>query len=208
VIEASTAGPSDKWSRSAELSVPGENAIAPGVAIDAAGEAVAVWDRFDGEHQIIQATAHPADGSWTPPRDLSAPGRNGEEPQVAVTPGGEALAVWERFDGRVDAIQAATRTPGGAWSGPRNVSTREHSAYEPQVASGADGSARVVWIESSLPGGVAETSVRAGPGAWSAPTAISNGRGSREEPAIALDPEGRTIVGWGGETLAIAAEFP
>ena len=52
------------------------------------------------------AAAAPA---WLAPTDLSAPGRDAVEPQVAVDAGGDTVAVWARSNGSDLIIQASSR---------------------------------------------------------------------------------------------------
>ena len=53
-------------------------------AVDAAGDAIAVWSRFNGAetgtNSIVQAASRPAGGAWGAAVDLSAAGRNAERP--------------------------------------------------------------------------------------------------------------------------------
>ena len=46
------------WSVPANLSVAGGDALTPQVAVDGSGNAVAVWHRNDGSHNIIQSSAN------------------------------------------------------------------------------------------------------------------------------------------------------
>ena len=43
------------WSTPTNLSAAGQNALLPQVAVDAAGNAFAVWRRFDGARWIVQS---------------------------------------------------------------------------------------------------------------------------------------------------------
>ena len=77
------------------------------MAIDPAGDAVAVWDRPNGSNFIVQAAARPAGGSFGAPVDLSLAGQNAFDPQVAIDPAGDAVAVWDRSNGANTIVQAA-----------------------------------------------------------------------------------------------------
>lgn len=204
IVQAAVRDLSGRWSAAVDLSAKGENAVAPAVAIGPDGEAVAVWHRFDGGHQIIQAATHRPGGSWSRPVDLSARGRNAEEPQVAISPGGEAVAVWERFDGRIDRIQAATRAPGGRWSRPRNLSSRGRSAHEPSLAVDAEGGARVVWMAGERRGPGVDEASRPAAGNWSAPVRIAPGHGRHREATIAAGPRGEAVALWAGDGIVAA----
>jgi hypothetical protein len=205
IVQAATRTARGRWSAAANLSAKGENAVAPDVAIDPAGEAVAVWHRFDGAHQIVQVSVRPPHGGWSRPVDLSAKGRNGEQPQVALTPAGEAVVTWARFDGRVERIQAVTRSPGGHWSSPRNLSGAGGSSHEPKLAIDGEGVARVVWEATVRDGVAVEEASRPAGGGWSAPLRLGGGTsGFGTEPTIAAAPDGEAVALWNGEGLLAA----
>jgi hypothetical protein len=204
VVQAAVRAGEGRWSAPVSLSAKGENAVSPAVAIGSAGDAVAVWQRFDGHHQIIQASAHPAGGRWSRPVDLSAQGRNAEAPVVALSPAGEAVVVWERFDGRADLVQAASRGPGGRWARLRNLSNSRGSGHEPQVVIDDEGLVRVVWMSSEENGAAVEESSRPPAGRWSAPVQIAAGPTRRLEPAVDVGPGGEAIAAWGGYGMVAA----
>lgn len=49
------------------------------------------WNSF-----IVQGSSRSPVGPWSKPTNLSAKGGNFFEPQVVVSPAGEALAIWDR----------------------------------------------------------------------------------------------------------------
>lgn len=89
----------------ANLSEMGENASGPQVAMDSAGNAIAVWYQRTGTNTIIQASRF-SGSSWSAVTDLSAPGQDALDPQVAMDSDGNAIAVWSRYDGTNIIIQA------------------------------------------------------------------------------------------------------
>jgi hypothetical protein len=91
------------------LSTAGQNAEQPQVAADRDGNAVIVWRRPDpaGDHRI-QARTRAANGTLGAVQTLSEAGENALFPQVGIRRfGGKAVAVWPRFDGAKNRIQAA-----------------------------------------------------------------------------------------------------
>lgn len=78
------------------------------MAVDADGDAVFLWKRFDGTNVRVQARARSADGTLSAVENLSAAGQDvfrGHE--IAVDVDGDAVATWRRFDGTNWRIQAA-----------------------------------------------------------------------------------------------------
>jgi hypothetical protein len=174
------------------------------VAIDPVGEAVAIWKRFDGAHAIIQSASRAAGARWSRPVNLSAPGRNAEEPEVAIDPAGEAVAVWERFDGRFERIQFASRHPGRSWSKATNLSGRGRSAHEPQVAIDAGGEAVTVWQRTTGGGPQVQGASRPADGSWSGPIGLGPSGGGFEELDLGISAGGEAIAVWGAEQLSVA----
>ena len=86
--------PGRAFAAAVDLSVAGQNAADPQVAMAADGTAAAVWVRFDGANFIVQAATQPPGGAFAAAVDLSAVGHDANSPQVAVAPDGTATAVW------------------------------------------------------------------------------------------------------------------
>jgi len=133
------------WTAPDDLSAAGQDAGEPEVAIDEAGEAVAVWRRYDGSNLIVQGSMRPAGGAWTAANNLSAPGRDGSSPVVAISDEAGAVATWFRSDGADLRVQAAVRPPNGAWSQPDDLSAAGENAGFPAIALDAAGNAFAVF---------------------------------------------------------------
>jgi PASTA domain/PKD domain len=134
------------WSAPHNLTAGGVPTGAPEVSLDAAGNAVAVWERLSGGHQVIQAAVRPAaSGAWIAPKNLSPGGTGSDYPEVALDPAGDAIVVWdlgsyEGSDGYP--IQAAVRpASSGVWSAPHNLPI---GGGAPEVALDPTGNAVVV----------------------------------------------------------------
>lgn len=84
------------------------------MAIDIFGNTTAVWHRFDGQHLIIQASTKPYGGVWQPvPDNISLSGQYALYPQVAIDQFGNAIVVWERFNGKHFIIESLMKPFGG-----------------------------------------------------------------------------------------------
>ena len=112
------------WLPPLGISETGEHAGMPHVVLDAAGDATAVWERWDGEDTVVESAYRPAGGSWQAPTDLSQEGeeviQSGEDdaysPRLAVDAAGDTTVVWARSAGTNKIlIQAVYRPAGGAW---------------------------------------------------------------------------------------------
>ena len=86
------------------------------VAVDAAGNATAVWV-LDGDTAVsIKASTHPVGGTWAAPVDIATPGDSFDDVDLATSAdSGVTVAVWSQTVGGHNVVHAATRSPGGAW---------------------------------------------------------------------------------------------
>jgi hypothetical protein len=174
------------------LSAAGQNAENPQLALDAHGNVLVVWQRYDGTNTRIQARRHSASGAWGGVQTLSVAGQDADFSQVAVDPNGNALVVWRRYDGADYRIQARRRSASGTWSGVRTLSAAGQSALEPRVAVDPNGNALVVWDRYDGANTQIQVRRRSASGTWSAVQTISAGNG----PSLAVDSNGNALVVW------------
>jgi hypothetical protein len=127
--------------------------------------------------------------------NISDPGRDAFEPEVAVAPGGTVIAVWTRSDGTNFRIQAAERTPTGNWSVPQTVSDPGISASGPAIAVDSSGNALAVWTQAN--GELRITaSYRPAGGSFGAPVFVSATGADATAPDVSMDNAGNALVGW------------
>jgi hypothetical protein len=118
------------------LSAPGQEAASPRVALDDTGNAIFVWERLDGTTACegrpcwrIQARVRAANGTLSATRTLSAAGRDGQFPQVAVDAAGNAIFLWQSRDATTGCggagcygLRTRTRSTDGTLSASQTVS--------------------------------------------------------------------------------------
>jgi hypothetical protein len=136
------------WSAPVELGGGFFYAGPPQVAIDAAGEAVALWERkienpasFD-----VLAASRPRGGPWSTP--TAVPRTEKEEPyepSLALSPGGQAVAAWVTGTLTEHIIRTSVRPAGAPWGPPTDLTKPTESVDNPIVAADAHGNAVVVW---------------------------------------------------------------
>jgi hypothetical protein len=97
------------WTTPVDLSAPGQNAFQAVVAMDAKGNAIALWRRFNGTNDMVQTSSLPFGGIWSTPIDLSTPGQSSEQPQIAMTSSGYAVVDWR--NDTLQVIQSVVWTP-------------------------------------------------------------------------------------------------
>jgi hypothetical protein len=77
-----------------------DGAYSPQVAVDSSGNAVAVWERSDGTRDNIWANRYVAGSGWGSATLIETDNvDDANSPHVAVDSSGNALAVWEQYDG-------------------------------------------------------------------------------------------------------------
>ena len=70
----------------------------PQVAIDASGNAIAVWGQVDSAVQSIWANRLAADAGWGVPQLIESGARDAYFPEIAIDANGNAIAVWKQSD--------------------------------------------------------------------------------------------------------------
>ena len=213
IIQAATQPPGGAFGAPVDLSVAGQNATGSQISGAPDGTVTVVWRRFDNSNTIIQAATRPPGGSFGAPVDLSAPGQDADEPQVEVAPDGTATAVWRRFDGSKQIVQAATRPSGGVFSAPMNLSAPGQNAFgRPQVAADPSGAFTAVWSREDGTNDIVQAATRPPGGSFGAPVDLSATGQDNDGSRIAIAPDGTTTVVWrrsdGTNTIIQAATRP
>jgi hypothetical protein len=195
-VQASARTADGSWSAPVALSEAGADGWDPQVAVGRGGAATVVWRRSDGSGDRIQAASRSSGATWSSPTSLSAPGQDAHDPQVAVGPDGTVIAVWGRWDGSTDRVQAASMAPAGTWSTPRNLSRAGQDAQAPQVSSGPDGRASVVWRQTDGVSEWVEAAIGRPDGTWPVPTDLSGSNVRAYGQQVATGSDGTVAVVW------------
>jgi hypothetical protein len=200
------------------LSVPGEDAIFYGLAVNPAGTAVFVWQRNDGttgcSAQVgcdrIQARVRAPDGTLSATQTLSAAGESASFPNVAVDATGDAVFGWQRPDGTsgcggflgCDRVQARGRSADGSLTATQTLSAPGKNALAPSVTVDGTGNAVFAW---ALPDATTDcagsgckrvqTRTRSAAGVLGATQTVS-APGQHASGGVAGDVNGNAIFSW------------
>lgn len=193
-IEGSFRPAGGHWEPSVTISETGHNSYSPQVAIAPTGQIVTAWYGYldsPEEHPTVQVAEKQGD-QWSPPQALSG-GRNAAFPKVEASTAGTTV-IWQ---GKGGWIEAASRSAGGEWGYPVELSGPE--SFEPEIGADATGTAVAIW--NSFPGEGAdyvESSTLPIGGHWSEPTAISGPvlLGEFTGARLAVAPNGQTLATW------------
>ncbi len=130
-IYSSTKLISGLWSIANNISDLAVNGVFPKVAVDANGNAIAVWFKYNlsgsiYSNVVLQASMLPSSGTgWSTPVDVSHPGaRNPADLTAAIgfTGVGNAIAIWTTsFNGQVYNIQSSVLDVGSSWTEPADL---------------------------------------------------------------------------------------
>lgn len=187
------------WSASVNLSVPGEGASDPRIAVDGSGIGHAVWDRYDGNEDRVQYTRTVDGGvTWSAPVNLSTSGGSASRQQIAVDGSGNLIAVWRRSDGEYTIIQSSRSTDSGvSWSTPVDLSLTGQDASLPRVAADGSGNVVAVWNRSDGSDDIIQGSRSTNGGAsWSTPANLSESSQSAGHQRLAVDGSGNAVAVW------------
>jgi hypothetical protein len=207
------------WTAPVTLSDAGENAAVSQVGVDQLGNAVFVWQRYDGSASCnpsygclrIQTRARSAAGSLSAVQTLSGAGKDAALPQVAVDSNGNAYFVWEKQDATTDCggsgclrIQLRVRSAAGALSAVQTLSGAGKSAVSPQIAIDQNDDAVVVWARddgsSSSCCTRIQTRTRSADGTLSTLQTLSSS-GNADSPQVGVDAGADAVFIWRRGTL-------
>ena len=99
-ISASRFVPGSGWGAATLLETDDGEAWNPQVAVDASGNAIAVWNQSDGTRFDVWANRYIPGAGWGTANLLETDNAgHAGSPQVAVSPAGQAVAVWHQSNG-------------------------------------------------------------------------------------------------------------
>jgi hypothetical protein len=140
-IRASVLTPGGAWSLPQQLSVPGENATGARVAMDDAGDVLAIWRWYDGLNWIVASSFRQAGHDWQRVREVSISGFSAGPPGLAMNGSGRAVAIWPEASG----VWTAQLAVDGRWSRQRRMDASGAGAPGPSVGIDATGDETAFW---------------------------------------------------------------
>ena len=195
----------------------------PQLAIDASGDALAVWTQAETGGQIgVWSNYFKAGVGWGSPERVETQNMLAASAQVAFDGHGHALAVWSQFGSSGSDIWANHYTAAQGWGTPFLIETDDSGAASaPQVSFDSQGNALVLWVQwgtvtrtgpcivvTSTGGGGCPppTTVRisaiwsrrySSANGWAEPMRVeSNDQGDAADPRFAFDGAGNTVAVW------------
>jgi hypothetical protein len=195
-----------RWGTAAPVSVRPQQEFLPRVAFDASGNGVAVWEsvRVTGITHDIAFSRYTESGWSAPdvipllsPTPVNSFYENSRNPDIAVDPSGNAIAVWRQGgDTQLEFnIWSSRYTPGVGWSQRERISDTSLTASDPQIAFDGNGNALAVWRSSA---GIQYNRYKVGSG-WgptATPRFVSAFGANAREPRLAVNANGDAMAVW------------
>jgi len=172
----------------------------PQVAVDDSGNAIAVWNQWDGTRPNIWANRYIGrTGSWDAPTLIETDDVGpASAPQVAVDGSGNAIAVWQQSDGTRYNIWSNRFAVGTGWGTATLIETDDAGwACRPEVAVDDSGNALVVWYQDDGTDYNIYSNRYVIETGWGTATLIeTDNAGGASWPQVALDESGNAVAAW------------
>ncbi len=195
-----TAG--DGWGTAALIeSVDTDNVSGIKMAMDGSGNALVVWDQYDGNRDNIWANRFDSNTtSWDGAVQIDNNDTGGAyTAQITMNDAGNAVAIWQQRDGIDDNIAANTYIAGSGWGTAEVIDNRTERADYMNVAIDANGNALAIWQQSDGAfESVYSNYYTAGSG-WGTPELIESSDNAVPYDSliqIAMDANGNGIATW------------
>ena len=125
------------WGSATRIETGKSNAGEPLVAMDAEGNAIAVWYRFDGKRGQLWSNRYVAGGVWGQALLMESKPGYAHSPVIETEAGGHATVVWKQADGWLTATWAKHYRVGEGWSAARQgCSPTAHALAVPGQSEG------------------------------------------------------------------------
>ncbi|MEK7702833.1 MAG: M12 family metallo-peptidase [Nitrospirota bacterium] len=174
------------------------HAVFPQVAMDSAGNAIAVWQQFNKKRSDIWANRFVSGTGWGTATLIETQEGNALFPQIAVDPTGNAIAVWQQVTKKRTDIWASRFVASTGWEPPLLVELNDiGNALSPQIAVDQTGNAIAVWQQSDKKRNSIWANRFIVGTLWGTSTLIeTNDDGNAISPQIAMAPTGNAIAVW------------
>jgi hypothetical protein len=181
------------------------DATLPQVALDADGNAIAVWIQNDGPYAQVGTRANvwanrfnAARGTWGTAQLMENNAGFVLSARIAVHASGNAIAIWDQYDDTSTTVNLwASRfsASSGSWGTPQAIAPQ---TFASQIAVDGSGNAIAVWIQSTGAGlNIGASRFNAGSGTWGmAQGIVAENTNGMDSPQIAFGANGDAFAVW------------
>ncbi len=168
----------------------------PQVSSDSSGNAIAVWQQYNGSISDIYAKRYVAGMGWSTAEVIETGTGNAYSPQISFDSSGNAIAVWRQYNGSDDLIYANRYVAGSGWGTAEVIDAGTGDSYSPQISVDSSGNAVAVWWQyNGSTYDIYANRFVASTG-WGTAEVIETGTGSAYSPQISVDNSGNAIAVW------------
>jgi hypothetical protein len=189
------------WGALPELIGTGDfgNESSPQIAMDANGNALAVWAKDDAVCCRIFANRYTQGSGWGMPGEIPGMVGSASTPQIAIDANGNGIAVWAAGT-MPSSIYSSRYTPGMGWDIMAELIKKDlmgGNASSPQIAINTNGDALAVWEQDdSMRDDIWSNRYSLGTG-WGTEELIeTDNAGDASRPQIAIDVSGNALAVW------------
>jgi PKD domain-containing protein len=186
------------WTAPRSLSLAGRDAQSPAIAVDARGDAVAVWASVSLSGWTVLAAYRPAGGAWQAAVPLQPPQAGTGASDVVIDSAGRVVTVWAATAGSGWRVQTACRATDGTWSKASALSGPDATgSIAPQLVLEGTNDAVAVWSRSTAKGSVIEAATTTtGMCAWSQAAQPFTVTHDAIAPSLAVNKRGDGVIVW------------
>ena len=120
---------------------------APQLAVDASGNALVVWDHYDGSHYNLWYNRYDVNSGWQSEAPLENDDLDIRLPALAMNASGNAIVAWAKTDASFNFVGYSSRvfTPGTGWGEDQPFTYAGTSFDKLAVAMDVSGNALFAW---------------------------------------------------------------
>jgi len=168
--------------------------VSHGLVVDRAGNATAVWVRYDGAWDV-RASRYTAGADWSAPTTISSVAQQASWVRLSADAAGNVFVVWSQWDGVQWDIWANRYSTVTGWGVARLLEFSTNPAGSPDVAADAEGNALAMWEQSDGSTSVIWSSLYAPGTGWQDPVQVDPGVFG-DKPRVAFDGNGNALAIW------------
>jgi hypothetical protein len=201
------------WETPQRIGPFGVTASFPRISMDAAGDALVVWQQKSGSApQNIWANRYIVNSGWGTAAQIEthAGAGNAQFPDVAAEPNGNGIAIWTVAVNGLTRTVASRFTTTGGWSTAQPIDNGVGNASSANIAMDTNGNATAIFNQSD--GTHFNLSAnRFTAGAWGAPVSLESSDGDSFVLNVEVDASGNAMAVWhqsnGASSFILANRF-
>ena len=199
VVWASPYLPGTGWAPAQPIDSGTGRSVSASVAVDAKGNAMAIWQQHDGTRNNIWANRYDvATEQWAGPELVETADGAAISPQVKMDADGNAIAVWLQYDGTRNNIETSRYdVASGKWLPLEPVETLDADPEGIRLAVDDAGNALLVWLQSDGTRLRVRANHYLAGDTWQGAVILDAGDGDPLAASLALDTvRGSAMVAW------------